>query len=365
MSISDAFRTLKFFQRERTRVICAGMLGLIMNLSYAPAYAERCHPVQLSLVTPVQLVPKDDAVCGVRIDLLLGDNKAVWGLDAGLTNGAGELRGIEAGVLVNRLKSIEEMPPAQSWGFQVAGLVNSNIKAPFAGFQIAALVNDHDGASFTGLQVAGLSNDNDESSFGGIQVALFSNQNYQSKVTGIQLALFNQAQELNGFQIGLANGVSAAEGAVGMVMVPICFAVAILGGDGGAACPLYQDANARQDSSVTGIQAGLITNLTEFLKGFQISSFLNKADRSMKGGQIAFFMNWAGETQGFQVGMINGAGGQNMDGLQAGIINVAGQDVAGVQIGIINICKNIKGFQIGAVNVVRGRFPGRFSLRRS
>jgi hypothetical protein len=347
------------FQKTLTSIFCVCTLCLIVHILSGSAYAEGCHPFQLSLVTPVQLVPKEGAVCGVRLDLLWGENSTVWGLDAGLMNRAGELRGIEAGVIANRLKGLEETPSTQSWGVQMAALVNSNIKAPFAGFQIAGLANDHDEASFTGLQVAGLVNDNDKSSFGGIQVALLSNQNYQSEVTGIQVALFNQAQKLNGFQIGLANGVSAAEGTVGILMIPVCF-VDILLTNGGLICnpkpPLYNDAKTRKDSTINGAQVGLITNLTESLNGFQISSFLNLAGRSMNGVQVAAVMNLAGDVQGVQLALLNAARG-NMDGLQIGFINNSEKDVQGVQIGIINICKDLKGLQIGAVNVVWGRFP--------
>lgn len=353
MSIDDFCRALEFLQRMRMRVICSGMLGLMMNLSSGPAYAEGCHPFQLSLVTPVQLVPKEGAVCGVRFDLW-GENKAVWGFDAGLMNGAGELRGIEVGGIANRLKGLEEKPLTQSWGYQIACLVNSNIKAPFTGFQMAGLVNDHDEASFTGLQVAGLANDNDKSKFGGIQVALFSNQNYQSEVTGIQVSLFNHAQKLNGIQIGLANGESAFEGAVGMVMIPLCLVAAL---DHGGSCPLYSDATAHQDSAVNGAQVGLITNLTESLKGFQISTFINLAGHSLDGVQVAAFFNGTGGVQGLQLAFINVAK-ENIDGLQIGIFNNVDKGVEGVQAGIINVCKNLKGLQIGALNVVWGRFPG-------
>ncbi len=327
-----------------------------MLLSSVAAHAEGCHPLQLSLVTPAQIVPKEDGVCGIRLDLLWGNNKSVWGLDLGLTNGAGGLRGIEVGGLVNVLKGLEEAPPAQSWGVQVAGLVNSNTKTPFIGFQMAGLVNDHDEGIFTGIQVAGLANDNDKTSFGGLQIALFSNQNYQSEVTGVQLALFNQARQLNGLQLGLANGVSAGEGAAGMIMVPICLIGAALNSHGGN-CPLYEDKRARQDSVVNGIQVGLVTNLTESLNGFQITPFVNASERSMKGGQIALFMNAAGDTQGFQGVSIVNIVKQGMEGLQVGIFNIAGRDVNGGQVGVINICKNLKGFQIGAVNIVWGRFP--------
>ncbi len=349
---------LRFTHCLSQRFIYAGILGLIMLLANEASYAEGCHPVQLSLVTPVQVVPKEDAVCGVRFDLLWGDNKAVWGLDAGLTNGAGGLKGIEVGGLVNVLKGPKDAPSTQSWGLQAAGLVNSNTKAPFIGFQMAGLVNDHDNGTFTGIQVAGLANDNDKSSFGGVQVALFSNQNFQSEVTGIQLSLFNQAQKLNGLQIGLANGVSAAEGVFGLVMIPLDILVSLsLGHNPDPVHQLISDPKARQDAAVNGVQVGLITNLTKSLKGFQISPFFNLAEQSMNGGQVSLLLNSAGDTQDFQAAVISNVVQRNMDGLQVGMVNVAGQDVTGVQIGIINICKNLKGVQIGAVNVVWGRFP--------
>ncbi len=356
MPCNNIRRALQCFQRIHIWFVCAVIHGLIMQLLSGMAYAEGCHPFQVSVLNPVQVFPKEDPICGVRLDFLWGHNKAVWGLDAGLTNGAGELRGIEVGGLVNVLKGLEEVPSSQSWGLQVAGLVNSNTKTPFVGFQMAGLVNDHDDGTFAGIQVAGLANDDDKSSFNGLQIALFSNQNYESEVTGMQLALFNQAQKLNGLQIGLANGVSAGEGAVGMVMVPICLIGAALNSHSGN-CPLYEDMRARKDSVVNGIQVGLVTNLTESLKGFQISPFVNMAQRSMNGGQIAFFMNGARYTQGFQAAILGNLTERDMDGLQAGIINIAGQEVSGAQIGIINICKNLKGVQIGAVNVVWGRFP--------
>jgi hypothetical protein len=76
----------------------------------------------------------------------------------------------------------------------------------------------------------------------------------------------------------------------------------------------------------------------------------------MNGGQIAYFINGAGETQGVSGCTIQYSKAE-YGRSSAGIINIAGQDVAGVQVGIINICKNLQGLQIGAVNVVRGRFP--------
>ena len=44
------------------------------------------RPIQLALLTPVQLFPETDTVCGVRLNLLYGRNVSVTGLDIGLIN---------------------------------------------------------------------------------------------------------------------------------------------------------------------------------------------------------------------------------------------------------------------------------------
>ncbi len=382
MPIDDFKRSLHLLLRTRFQAIGAGLLCLITCFSSVSAHAEGCYPLQLSLAAPAQLVPKESEICGARINLLWGDNKAVWGIDAGLVNGAGKLGGIEIGGLVNQLKGIDETP-MRSWGFQAAGLVNTNVKAPFTGIQVAGLVNDHNDASFAGLQAAGLVNDNDRSSFGGIQVALLSNQNFQSEVTGVQLALFNHAQKLNGFQVGLGNGVTAVEGPLDTVLVSLC----LVGSLGGApACAFYEDPKAHQDQIVNGAQLGLLFNVTKDMNGFQISPFLNHASGSMSGIQVAPLLNVAGSMKGMQTGLFNGSDGNaagleiglfnfvqenmsgfqigagnfsknNMAGFQVGAVNFARNDVTGLQIGIINICKNLKGLQIGAINIVRSRFP--------
>jgi hypothetical protein len=341
--------------KVRANIIFASLLCVLINFAPALSHAEGCSPVQVSLWSSLQLVPKEKEICGARLDLLWGENTAVWGIDAGLVNNAGSIRGIEAGALVNRLKSAPETPATQSWGLQMAGLVNSNRSAPFAGIQAAGLVNDHDDASFRGIQLAGLVNDNDRASYKGIQIALFSNQNFESEVTGLQLALFNHAKTFNGVQIGLGNGVSAGEGAVAMIVVPICLLAALGGGSG--PCPLYEDKSAHKDQAVNGVQIGVFANVTEDLNGFQISPFFNGARHSMSGVQVAFFMNTAGDTEGLQLAAIGNIVQGNMDGLQVGVVNIATRDVTGLQVGIINVCKNLKGMQIGAVNVVWGRFP--------
>jgi hypothetical protein len=337
------------------RALCAGLIFSLLALPPEAAFAEGCSPVQLSLWPSVQLVSREKTICGARLDLLWGKNDAVWGLDLGLANGGGEVRGIEAGVVMNRLRGRPEDADKGSWGIQLGGVVNTNEQEPFTGIQAAGLLNDHDDAPFSGLQFAGLLNDNDRASFTGVQLALFSNQNFESEVTGLQVAAFNHAKTFNGVQIGLGNGVSAVEGAVALVVVPICFLAAIGGGSG--PCPLYEEKKAHLDQAVTGAQIGVFTNVTKQLTGLQISPFFNGAGTSMNGFQSAVIGNVAGEVEGLQLAAAINAAEGNVNGFQIGGFNFAGKDFTGAQIGIVNICGTLKGVQFGAINIVTSRFP--------
>ncbi len=347
------------------KIICAIAMCLITPFFPAFSRAEGCYPLQISLAPPAQLVPKEREVCGVRLDLLWGDNKAVWGVDAGLANGAESIRGIEAGALFNRLKSAPESPATGSWGLQMAGLVNSNANAGFAGIQAAGLVNDHDDASFTGIQLAGVANDNDKALFKGVQVALFSNQNFESDVAGLQVALFNQAKTFKGVQIGVGNGVSTAEGAVGTIVVPAAVVIGAGGGSlphggwGSASSPKQPLLPAHERDMVKGVQLGLFTNIAKDMQGLQASLFFNEARKSMSGIQIGLFNNLGGFSgpapvvHGLQLGASANFASE-MTGFQLGTLNRA-KNVTGMQIGIINVCSDLKGLQIGAINIVTSR----------
>ena len=50
-----------------------------------PLFAQN-NPFQIALVTPVQLVPEDDSVSGIRLNLIYGRNTTITGLDLGLIN---------------------------------------------------------------------------------------------------------------------------------------------------------------------------------------------------------------------------------------------------------------------------------------
>jgi hypothetical protein len=318
-----------------TTIVFLGLSCFYVLFRPSVSMAEVCYPFQLSVVTPLQIVSKEHSVCGARINLFWGSNRAVWGIDTGLFNHEQELRGIGAGVLGNRIRGPEDGPARRSWGVQAAGIFNFDSNATFTGVQAAAIVNANREASFTG-----------------IQAALLGNQNYKSEVTGLQLALFNHSQKLNGVQIGLANGVTTVEGAVGTIVLPIdLFFVTFIHF---APVPLHVDSEAHKDSSVHGAQVGLLTNITENMNGLQVSP-VNYAGRSMNGIQFGFMNIGFPEVQGAQLSLWNSAG--NATGVQFGGLNYA-KEAKGLQVGFINICKNLKGFQIGFANIVTSRFPG-------
>ena len=69
-------------QLFRFTIVLAVMLVAIFNSS---TIAQE-KPIQLSLFTPVQIVPEDQSVKGFRFNLIYGKNAAVTGLDIGLVN---------------------------------------------------------------------------------------------------------------------------------------------------------------------------------------------------------------------------------------------------------------------------------------
>lgn len=117
-------------------------------------------PIQLSLFSPIQLVPEENAISGVRLSLLYGKNKYVSGLDWGLVSHS--TSGMSKGVQ-----------------FGLVGLVD----ADFTGWQGTA-------ANIT------------KRNFEGFQFGIV---NYAGHANGLQLGLVNYALSMKGLQIGLVN----------------------------------------------------------------------------------------------------------------------------------------------------------------
>ncbi|MFI5236717.1 MAG: LA_2272 family surface repeat-containing protein [Ignavibacteriales bacterium] len=118
------------------------------------------NPFQLSLFNPVQIVPENESVSGIRLNLIYTKNVNVSGFDLGLVNvTTGKQLGVQWGGV--------NLTDGGFSGWQ-SGFVNVS-KANFTGLQ-TSWVNYHDG-HFNGLQ--------------------FSIVNYTETLEGLQLGLIN------------------------------------------------------------------------------------------------------------------------------------------------------------------------------
>jgi len=132
---------------------------LITILGSTPVHAKN-RPIQLALVTPIQIFPEKDSITGIRFNLLYGRNVSVTGLDVGMVNHTttGSFKGLQYGLV---------------------GLADSE----FLGWQDCVVnVANH---RCEGLQ--------------------WGFVNYAGNMSGLQLGLVNYAKSMKGLQIGLVN----------------------------------------------------------------------------------------------------------------------------------------------------------------
>lgn len=144
-------------------LVCSSALG-----------AQETRPVQLALVTPIQIFPEEYAIGGVRLSLLYGRNVSVVGFDLGLVNHTttGTTKGVQ-------------------WG--VVGITGTR----FVGWQ-GNYVNVVNG-TFEGFQSGIVNYSGEASGF------LLGWVNYTKYTDGLQLAIVNYTKRMNGIQVGLLN----------------------------------------------------------------------------------------------------------------------------------------------------------------
>jgi hypothetical protein len=137
-----------------------GFVALTFMIIASPAEAQQTRPIQLSLVTPIQIFQENDPISGVRLNLIYGRSVSVVGLDLGLANHTttGFTKGVQWGVV--------NMVDTDFMGWQDA-TVNVT-KKNFEGFQSGFV-------------------------------------NYAHYVSGFQLGIVNYAGSMKGLQIGLVN----------------------------------------------------------------------------------------------------------------------------------------------------------------
>lgn len=149
--------------------------GLVLALAVAAPLAAQEQPVQLALFAPVQIVPEQDAVGVVRLNLIYSVNRAVKYVDVGLVN-------VTSG--------------GQSAGVQFA-VIGIN-RGSFTGFTHDVVTVTQ--GSYTGFQWGYLFTN--AATGEGLQLGLV---NTAQSWKGLQLGLVNYTQNLHGVQIGLIN----------------------------------------------------------------------------------------------------------------------------------------------------------------
>lgn len=148
-------------------------------------------PFSLSLFPAAEFPPCDWDVVFLRINLLVGRHRNMYGFDFGSIGNetTGEFVGIQSAGFYNKVGWSEG-------ALQFAGIMNRS-ERDFVGLQ-SALVNITDG-TMAGFQLGLV---NRAARLDGLQIGLF---NIAETGSGVQIGLWNSAQSLEGLQIGLAN----------------------------------------------------------------------------------------------------------------------------------------------------------------
>jgi len=213
---------------------------LLAVLLFIPSAATAgWSPLQVAVWHPAQMVPDDWNIYGLRMNLLYGKNKNVWGFDlgvanttegrvrgfqAGLINGPGDLDGIgvgginstrrvngfQAGVLsvaeerVNgiQLSALFNQAPAVR-GLQLHAGIFGNFSEDVVGAQIAAGLTVNQAETMRGAQLSIIAN-NANQSMQGVQFSIY---NFAKIMGGVQFGIVNYAEEMKGLQVGLLNVV--------------------------------------------------------------------------------------------------------------------------------------------------------------
>lgn len=151
-------------------------------------------PLSVGIVPPVQF-PKDDfSITGLRLSVLWGRHRDLYGLDFGALGNITEqdFVGSSFSGVFNATHG-----PTRVIGVQFAGAANINTnKTSIYGTQLTLGINSNTAAA----------------TIAGLQFALLANLSPNTVVYGAQLGLYNQAQEVYGIQIGLVNFTKSLHG---------------------------------------------------------------------------------------------------------------------------------------------------------
>ena len=172
--------------------LCLLVALVFSSISLLPGEASaQTKPVQLGLVTPLQIVPEDQSVGAFRLCLIYCANEDVQYVDLGLvlkTTGKNNIVQLSAVGLGNDFSGVQ-------WGW--AGNYNTG--------------------RLSGVQLAGLGN----YTVDGEGVMLSSIFNGSEEFGGLQIALVNYTKDLQGLQVGLINIISNGGDIFGLPIFPL------------------------------------------------------------------------------------------------------------------------------------------------
>lgn len=160
---------------------------ILVPLLFSLQLNAATSPLAVAIVKPIEFPPDDYNVTGIRVSLLWGHHRSVYGFDFGVLGNITELD--FAGIAF------------------AAGFNMTRGEAHFVGGQFAGITNiNTNKAHVVGVQFAGGVNFNQaESSVSGLQAALIGNLASYTKIYGVQIGLYNRALSIYGLQVGLIN----------------------------------------------------------------------------------------------------------------------------------------------------------------
>ena len=175
------------------------LLSVFTIFVSTPAFAA-FSPISVSILPPVQFPAQDFSITGLRLSVLYGSQRDVYGFDFGVLGNITQQTfvGIAVSGLFNINRGMTDIV-----GAQIAGLTNwSTQKLDVYGVQLALISNIVEAeSSVNGLQLS-LANMAKHTTIRGFQVGVY---NVASKVYGFQVGLVNVVDNLHGLQIGLLN----------------------------------------------------------------------------------------------------------------------------------------------------------------
>jgi len=225
-------------------------MAAFVALYVLDAVAADWTPIQVSLCPPAQLFRAQTPVYGLRLNLLVGYNAEVAGLDMGFANYADDVTAVQVGLM--------------------------NGARRFAGIQLG-LANFAGGCSAIG-----------EVHFPPVSSVTDTDQSV--RLRGVQIGLFNDSgnkgpMSLPPDESAPPSRVTSWRESEHRIM------------------PRGLPTDRRYDYS--GIQLG-IANFADRIRGMQIGTLVNEADE-VHGLQIAIFKNYARVLHGVQIGLLNRA----------------------------------------------------------